>query len=73
MVHQIETKIRKFHDDILLQSNFTYLRYLKRSPKKLCRSINDLDVSYSYYCIQTGVLRSNEIQGIIEKIKTFVC
>lgn len=73
MVNQIEAEIRQIYQDILLQSNFKYIQYLKKAPKKLCRNINKLDIAYSYYSIQAGVMKSNEIENIISEIKSFVC
>lgn len=70
---QIEKQIRKFHQNILLQSSFQYLQYLKHPPKKLCKDIQDLDIAYTFYCVKDGGQRSNEIEGFISKIKSFVC
>lgn len=58
MVQEIEAQIWRFHQNILLQSNFQYLQYLKKAPKKLCKDINKLDVAYSFYCIQEGAQKN---------------
>lgn len=73
MVPEIETQIRTFYQNILLQSNFQYLEYLKRSPKKLCRDIHKLDQAYTFYCIVEGDCKIIEIEDFIMKIKGFVC
>ena len=73
MVPEIERQIRKFYQNILLQSNFRYLQYLKKPPKKLCKDINRLDQAYTFYCLAEGARRIVEIETFIEKIKGFVC
>ncbi len=73
MVPEIEKQIRKFYQNILLQSNFQYIQYLKKPPKKLCKDIHRLDEAYTYYCLAEGAFRIQEIKDFIQKIKGFVC
>ena len=73
MVPEIEKQIRKFYQNILHQSNFQYIEYLKKPPKTLCRDIHRLDQAYTFYCIADGARRLREIEDFIEKIKGFVC
>lgn len=73
MIEKIELEIRKFYNNILLQSNFKYREYLRSTPKKLCKDINRLDEAYTFYPLQEGAMKITEIEDFIHKIKQFVC
>jgi len=70
---EIEKKVRNIYKRILLKSNFQSGVYSQIELKKLCNDTKNLDIAYTFYCLQENMMRSREIDDFIEKVKSFVC